>query len=1126
MTLPAYVPQEFKDAVTTFARTLKRNFAVPIQANPEDQLKAPMLALLQAATTNVQPRTEAQVEGLGARPDIGVAVSSLLCGYVELKAPGKGARTNRLTGADRTQWGKFKVLPNILYTDASEWALYRSGESQGDVVRFTGDVTTAGADAFTDDQIAKLHTLLLDFLSWQPIPPNSSQALAKTLAPLCRLLREDVSVALRNLDSSLAQLAREWRQYLFPDADDDRFADAYAQTLTYALLLARLSGEQHLTADTAAAALDSGHGLLGQALRILSQPQARQEIAVPVELLERMIQAVDPARLRERGDPWLYFYEDFLSIYDSKLRNSYGVYYTPVPVIGVQVRLVSQLLQDPAKFNKPLSYADEGVIFLDCSGGTAAYPLAAIQHALDIVEQRFGVGMVASKATDCAKNFHLFEILVGPYAVAHLRLTKLILDKGGTLPADGIHVYLTDTLESPHANPPQPPLFARVLTEEHRRAQRVKNRTRVLVCMSNPPYGREQDETTGETAEGERKGGWVRYGDPHTPDDRPILQDFIAPATAAGAGVHVKNLYNDYVYFWRWALWKLFENPDANGPGIISFITASSYLRGPGFVGMRQKMREAFDDLWIIDLEGDQHGARKTENVFAIQTPVAIAIGVRYGNAQPQTPARVHYTKITGTHLEKLTKLNAVDSFDKLTWQECMTGWMQPFLPPGEGDFFAWPLLTDLFPWQHSGVEVKRRWPIGENDSVLEARWNAFREMPTNERRVAFRETRDRKVDRQYPDLREPNRRLPALSQLLPDAQMPRVVRYGFRSLDRHWILEDARLCDYLRPSLWVSHGQQQIYLTSLLTAPLGFGPAAIVCSNVPDRHHFRGSIGGKDVIPLWRDAAATQPNLPAGLLAALRQAFGRDVTVEDVFAYAYALLSTPAYVEKFSEELCIPGPRLPVTRDAALFARAAELGRQLLWLHTYGERFVPPRRQRGEIPQGRARCRQGIPTTAAGYPESFSYDSTPQTLHVGDGIFSPVSDAVFNFSVSGLKVVESWLSYRMRAGAGRSSSPLDEIRPERWTGDMTQELLEMLWVLEATVDMQPELKTVFDAVLAGATFRASDLPQPTAAERQPPGEAEPEPAAVQIELGATVQQPIAEAPRQTSQRRRRRRNG
>jgi hypothetical protein len=285
--------------------------------------------------------------------------------------------------------------------------------------------------------------------------------------------------------------------------------------------------------------------------------------------------------------------------------------------------------------------------------------------------------------------------------------------------------------------------------------------------------------------------------------------------------------------------------------------------------------------------------------------------------------------------------------------------------------------------------------------------------------------------------------------------------------------------------------------------------------------HHFSGR-GGKDVIPLWLDAAATQPNLPGDLLRVLSEALGQPATAEDFFAYAYALLSTLAYVETFSEDLTIPGPRLPVTKDAALFARAVELGRQLLWLHTYGERFVPPHHRRGEIPQGRARCRQGISTTEAGYPESFSYDSTPQTLRVRDGVFSPVSDAVFNFSVSGLKVVESWLSYRMKAGAGRSSSPLDEIRPKQWTGDMTQELLEMLWVLETTVDMQPDLKSLFDAVLASPTFHASDLPQPTAAERQPPGEEEPEPAAVQIELGATVHQPVADAPRQTTQRRRR----
>ncbi len=127
---PTYVPQNFKDAISAFAESLKRNFALPIRANPEDQLKAPTLSLLRFAP-DVQARTEAQVEGLGARPDIGVAVRGLLCGYIELKAPGKGARAARFTGPDRKQWEKFKAIPNLLYTDASEMGALSLGRIAG-----------------------------------------------------------------------------------------------------------------------------------------------------------------------------------------------------------------------------------------------------------------------------------------------------------------------------------------------------------------------------------------------------------------------------------------------------------------------------------------------------------------------------------------------------------------------------------------------------------------------------------------------------------------------------------------------------------------------------------------------------------------------------------------------------------------------------------------------------------------------------------------------------------------------------------------------------------------------------------------------------------------------------------
>jgi hypothetical protein len=838
--------------------------------------------------------------------------------------------------------------------------------------------------------------------------------------------------------------------------------------------------------------------LLAQTLRVLAQPEARGEIALAVDLLERVIGAVDPGQLAERGDPWLYFYEDFLAAYDPKLRRDQGAYYTPQSVIGAQVRLTAELLE--SRFGKRRSYADEGVFLLDPAAGTAAYPLAAAEHALRQSAERFGAGIIPSAATKCAENIHAFENMVGPYAVSHLRLTQLIASHGGTLPEGGIHAYLTDTLESPNQVPHEVNLFARKLTEEHRRAQRIKKHTRVLVCMGNPPYDREQAEV-GERPEHLRKGGWVRHGDPRVPSPdnpsdrtRAILQDFIEPATAIGAGVHIKNLYNDYVYFWRWALWKLFENPEASGPGIITFITAASYLRGPGFVGMRRKMREAFDELWIIDLEGDNLGARKTENVFAIQTPVAIAIGVRYDKAQPQTAAKVRYAKITGTREEKYGKLNAIREFGNLDWQDCFDGWFEPFLPCGQGNYFAWPLLTDLFPWQHSGSQFKRTWPIGETTELLERRWSEFLRLDGTARRTAFRESRDRKVNENYAALGG-TERLPALSSLPANAPTPEIRRYGFRSFDRQYALVDPRLGDYLRPVYWLVHSDQQVYLTSHLAGVIGLGPAATVSASVPDLHYFCGR-GGKDVVPLWRNAEATQANLTCGLLDALRLRLG-NVTAEDVFAYCYALLAAPGYVETFSEELTVPGPRVPLTKDQNVFQQAVRLGRRLIWLHSYGERFVPPGRSNGDVPQGRARCRRAVPDAAERYPEEYSYNDTSQVLRVGEGEFGPVPKEVWDFSVSGLQVVHSWLNYRMKKGAGRSSSPLDDIRPQCWTGEMSQELLELLWVLEATVAMLPEMTQTLEAIVAGETLRADELPQPTAGERKPPGD-EPTAAAQQ----------------------------
>jgi hypothetical protein len=202
---------------------------------------------------------------------------------------------------------------------------------------------------------------------------------------------------------------------------------------------------------------------------------------------------------------------------------------------------------------------------------------------------------------------------------------------------------------------------------------------------------------------------------------RPLLRDYLDPADP----VHVKNLYNDYVYFWRWAIWKLFEQAEDGHGDILSFITASSYLAGPGFVGMREVMRRKFDELWIINLGGDNHGARKSECL-------------RHSGARRhrywRPPRRAGSRHASGGALCKnrghagreACRTRRDQDLAEIRWLECPSDWHAPFLPIGKGDYFDFPALVDLFPWVENGVQFKRTWPIAENPDILQRYLNAL----------------------------------------------------------------------------------------------------------------------------------------------------------------------------------------------------------------------------------------------------------------------------------------------------------------------------------------------------------------------------------------------------------------
>ena len=1077
-------------ALKKFADAVKAKMTTLTAGEPEDQLRAPFEAFMEevgeSLRTEIVCTGETRLAGRVGKPDYAIHSTKLLAGFVELKETGKGANPNRYKGHDRDQWKRFHAIPNLIYSDGNEWGLYRDGKAIRPVVRLSGDISTAGKGAVTAEDAQDVTALLTDFLLWQPIIPTTKQGeidlkgLAALLAPLCRMLRDDVTDALKDPQSPLVQLAKDWRQLLFPDASNEQFADAYAQTVTFALLLARSEGAHPLALDKAESALAAEHSLLSRALQVLTDPNAQAEISASLKLLIRVIGEVPPSALTGPKDPWLYFYEDFLAVYDPKLRKDAGAYYTPVEVVRAQVRLIDDLLTKPP-LNKRLGFADPDVVTLDPAVGTGTYLLGVIDHALNKVESLQGPGAVAGQATALAGNIYGFEIMVGPFAVSELRVSRALANRGAKLPANGTHVYLTDTLESPNTPPLALPYYLKPIAEQHAKALKVKSSVPVIVCLGNPPYDRTEDPDAKERA---KVGKWVRWGDNADPTNA-ILKDFLEPAKTTGHGKHLRNLYNLYVYFWRWALWKVFEAKTAAGPGVVSFISASSYLDGDAFCGMREHIRRLSDEIWILDLGGEGRGTRKTENVFAIQTPVAIAVAVRYGNADKQRPAKVHYTRIDGTREEKLHALDLVTDFLSLQWEDCPDDWQAPFRPAGAGVYFEWPLFPSLLPWQHPGVKLDRTWPIGTTSDTLKARWSVL--LSTTDRAALFKETRDRKVSGTYSSLLSSGKREKPIGELARNTPAAEIARYAFRSFDRQWILADHRLGDVMRPTLWRAHGGAQTYLTTLLNHPLGQGPAVTAAAELPDLHHFRGSFGAKEVVPLFRDAEGKEANIMPGLLDLLAKSYGRKVKPEDFAAYVYGILAQPAFTERYAAELGTRELRVPLTKDPALFGQVREVGAKLLWLHTYGERFVPKGGKQGQVPKGKARCVKAVPGDTASYPEKYEYDAAKKTLHVGAGEFGPVAKVVYEFDVSGLKVVQSWLGNRMKNPKGKRSSPLDEINCEKWPSEFTSELLELLWVLEATLAEYPAQAKLFSAVVKGACFKANELPVVPEASRRPP---------------------------------------
>ncbi len=1074
---------DLKTAIARFGADAKAKLSNPsATGEPEDQLRAPLEALFAdlAELSGFQRAWvaavgESSLSTLKTRPDYAVTLRNVLVGFVEVKAPGKGADPRRYKGHDKEQWEKLRSVPNLLYTDGNSFSLWQNGELVGSIVELHGDIETSGAKlAAPPELVARFD----NFLRWEPISPKSAAELAKVSARLCRLLRDEVTEQLAEKSPALTALAADWRKLLFPEANDSQFADGYAQAVTFGLLMARSSNIRLADGlDQVGKRLGKANSLIGAALRLLTDAVGSEAtLKTSLGTLVRVLDAVNwHAISKGKPDAWLYFYEDFLAVYDNTLRKLTGSYYTPPEVVEPMIRLVDDVLRRHFGRNAGLASAD--VTLADPAVGTGTFILGVLRRIAADVEADEGEGAVPQAIESAIDRLIAFEIQLGPFAVAQLRVYAELIGLIGKAPRAAPRMFVTDTLGNPYAKVEELGSLYRTISDSRLQANEIKHKEPITVVIGNPPYK--------EKAKG--RGGWIEEGTDEIA--RVALLNAWIPPADWGVGAHAKHLRNLYVYFWRWATWKVFDHDPKNDTGIVCFITVAGFLNGPGFQRMRDYLRRTADRIWVIDCSPEGHQPDVPTRIFqAVQQPVCIVLAARSKQKAADAPAAVKYTVLpAGKREEKFAALAKLKLQSKV-WQDCSTDWRAPFLPAATGDWASYPALDELFAYNGSGVMPGRTWIISPDAESLQQRWRKLiRAKPDQKQELFVPHLNKGKLGDRHVD-REVRKGLPGFSDNPTPIAKERgdsipPVRYGFRSFDRQWIIPDNRVLNRPNPELWRSHGENQVYLTALMAHSPTSGPALTFTCLMPDLHHYKGSFGGR-AFPLWRDAAATQPNLLPKLLEFLSEKYKIAVTPEDFFSYLAAVAANRAYTTRFQTDLAQPGLRIPLTAQPKLFVQAVELGRRVIWLHTFGERYAdrkagrppgPPRLPKERAP--RIPKDGAIPDDADSMPDEIQYDESKRRLLVGSGFIDNVPPAVWQYEVSGKRVLTQWFSYRKKdrerpiIGDRRPPSKLGEIQPDHWLAEYTTELLNVLHVLALLVELESQQAELLEAICEGPTL-------------------------------------------------------
>ena len=973
-------------------------------------------------------------------------------GYIEAK----DIATN-LTQAAKTEQIKKRYLPslnNFILTDYIEFHWYVNGERQI-TARLAEE--TAGKFKVTAEGEEKVRELFRSFLDQKPEKIKIAKELATKMGHKAQMMRDIIVKTFQQEEKSgtLHGQFEAFKEVLLHDLSEEQFADMYAQTICYGLFSARCHIEdmtvfgkdkyaafhgmddraKELTREHAAYLLPKTNPFFRDIFGDIAGPKLDDRIVWLVDDLVELLKKADMgvilrdfARRKKRRDPVVHFYETFLGEYDPKLKKKRGVYYTPDEVVSYIVRSVDCLLKTKLDLKRGL--ADESkikgknlhrLLILDPAVGTGTFLFEVIEQVYERFRQQKGMwsGYVREHLLP---RIYGFELMMAPYAVAHMKLGLQLAETGYDFASDErLGIYLTNTLEE--AEETSRTLFAQYLSKEARAANKVKKDLPIMVVTGNPPYA-------GISA---NQGKWINE----------LLKPY---REVDGQPLGEKKVWikNDYVKFIRFGQWRI----EQTGQGILAFITDHSYLDSPTFRGMRQNLMKTFDEIFLLNLHGNSKrretapDGSKDENVFDIIQGTTISIFVKHSRNKDEHS--VYYADLWGKRQSKYDALLEMD-IENTVWTEIKpTSPFYEFVPVNrelKDEYMKGWKITDTFPVGSNGVQSSRDLiVVGFNKISLVKRIKDFSDYNKSDNEIR-NQFFARKTSEKYAqgDTRE-WRLNEARIRLQHDSNWRKNIKpYLYRPFDERVILYIDTMIDWPREDV-MKHLERPNYTLSVGRAGLvqsGEWDLLYCVKNICDHNLFyRGSSMN---LPLYLYPKEEKDNLfedsdwPEGK-EGRRPNFNREFVEEfaqsvklefvsdgvgdlkktfgpeDVFNYIYAVFHSPEYRRRYAEFLKIDFPRVPLPKSKQLFHKLCDVGENLTKLHLMEASILEDDKKRPKFPA------EGNSVVEKGYPTYVAHADGPQKGKVyinKDQYFEGVRPEVWEFHIGGYQVCKKWLKDR-----------------------------------------------------------------------------------------------------------------